>query len=657
MFHLIKQSTVIALCLVVLSGYTNGIRSAQVDSTTSGIGYFAPLSDPFAPPPITVPMRNLQVHGPFEVTHTDLAMASTNVMAPSEPDASIAPNSNLPQSLGSSLRNSIDGTPSESSGRQTPRARAHFDDIAGLNGIDPGIAAGTSYLLVCDNDHGIAVYDKVGRLLKQGPGQSSFPNPFSIGSLFSKVRADIGLHMNLPKGLPPGFPQNTTGYGDVRVMFDSYRNRFWIYARARNDPANDPQTIVDYPAVKLARRQKAVAAVSKTEDPRDGFYTYWWNETIHNGDCNDPKGCSDPDFKTSGEGADYTSIGISPRYFLATAGVNRRDPAFRTDTLERAQKWSACNTTFLVHGQTFNWCGPFYIHMMVVDADMLAKGLPQYPPPKLGVSGPRSGPGRSFGLFVDANNYVTDRDDDGDFAHDMSRSVRPVVMHGPQVKTGFRSPINSADAYFVGTFTDRSGKDPSHRLVLWSLVGDDLVPTQYLIRPFNYHTWTIVLNASYREGKFYATFQERVVWKAIGGNSLYSVRVLRVNTLTSETEIDRTLGVNNKFDDKSSDRYEYKWPGIEVNKNGDIVVVYVRFSSEGSKRSQQVRFSVWVHDEPDIRPSRLLRAGDAMFATNTDTAGIAVDPSDDEAVWVAHIFAGDPSGSNRIAVGKVLGRH
>jgi hypothetical protein len=294
--------------------------------------------------------------------------------------------------------------------------------------------------------------------------------------------------------------------------------------------------------------------------------------------------------------------------------------------------------------------------MMVVDADMLAAGvLRQFPTPG------RHGPGRSFGLFVDAGNYVTDRAEDGDFATGMSRGVKPIVMHGRQVNASLPSTVNSADAYFVNNFIDRSGKEPQSYLVLWSLAGDDLIPTLYHIRPFTFEShndWKFVLNASYREGKLYATFQECVVWKAMGGDCRWSVRVLRVNMLTSKTEIDRTFGVNNKFDDKSSDRYEYKWPGIEANKNGDIVVGYVRFSSEDSKRAQQVRFSVWVHDEPDIRPSRLLRAGDAMFAfKNTDTAGIAVDPSDDEAVWVANIFAVPEANHQRIAVGKILGRH
>src|SRR5262249_41070377 len=150
--------------------------------------------------------------------------------------------------------------------------------------------------------------------------------------------------------------------------------------------------------------------VSKTEDPRDGFYTYWWDETIKNGSTNNPQGGSDPVFKISGEGADYPSIGISPQYFVATIGVNRRDPTFKTDTEALAKTCVDCMSGFVADGQSFPLCGPFYIHIMVVDADSLAKGLP----PTFAKAGQPVPPvGRSYALFVDAKNYITDRTEDG----------------------------------------------------------------------------------------------------------------------------------------------------------------------------------------------------------------------------------------------------
>ena len=115
-------------------------------------------------------------------------------------------------------------------------------------------------------------------------------------------------------------------------------------------------------------------------------------------------------------------------------------------------------------------------------------------------------------------------------------------------------------------------------------------------------------------------------------------------------------------EDKPTDRFSYEYPAIESTKDGDMVLVYARFSAT-LERPQEVRFSVWYHNEPDIRPSRLLHAGEApysatVFGTGTDTAGISVDPSDDGSIWIAQIFAAKDAagkGTRRIAFGKVLG--
>jgi hypothetical protein len=571
-----------------------------------------------------------------------------------------------------------------------------------MGGIDPGIAVGNSYVIVCDNANGLAVYDKSGNLLG-GPRAvgPSFPNPFSISSLFAKVQADIDPLLNYPAGLPSDFSvakgKGITAFGDVRVMFDSYRKRFWIYAMAKNAPPWDAGSLMNYPAVKLVRRDKAAVAVSRTEDPRDGFDTYWWNNTIHNGDSNDPKGGPDPAFKTSGEGADYPRIGIAPKYFLAAIGVSRRDPAFVTNTTAQAQAWGKCKTLFKADDQSFDWCGPFYVHMMVVDADALAGGC---------AGGGPCADGRSFALYVSAENKLSDRTESGDFYTAMTRGVMPVVMHGPP------SGANPADAYFANNFIargiDQATKGqiailqaeiktlqeqlpdapqknllvekikakqieifklednpwPKHYIVLWSLVGNNLTPTLYQIKPFTlrfYDDWKFLLNASYRNGNLYATFQD--CFQDTNGNCSGAVRAIRVNTLSAKTEIDRTFGLYNQIEDKPTDRFNYTYPGIEVNKLGDMVLVYTRWSNT-LQRPQEVRFSVWYHNESDIRPSRLLRAGEAPYPANafgaiTDTAGIAVDPADDESIWIAHIFAAknsSGSGSRRIAFGKVLGK-
>jgi len=323
----------------------------------------------------------------------------------------------------------------------------------------------------------------------------------------------------------------------------------------------------------------------------------------------------------------------------------------------------------------------------VVDADQLSEGCKQ--------SGAKCAAGRSFGLFVDAKNYLTDRTEDGDFCCGSTRAVRPVVMHGK---------VTSADAMWVNNFIDRSGqamkstiagleseikelseklkragwekvseltaklvekqaeiaklKERRHYLTVWSLVGDNLVPKLYPIGRFTNddanNDYKIVISSSFRDGKLYATFHQ--CWPGATG-CLSSVRVLRVNTLSEKTEIDRTFGGRNSLDDNPSQLFHYVYPGIEANKFGDMVLVYTRYSVDKPQR-MEVRFSSWLHTEPDIRPSRLLQAAEADYKDVTDTSGIAVDPWDDEGVWIAQIFAAKDKAGNppkRIAVGRVFG--
>ena len=78
---------------------------------------------------------------------------------------------------------------------------------------------------------------------------------------------------------------------------------------------------------------------------------------------------------------------------------------------------------------------------MVVDADVVA-------------AGGGSLDGRSFGLFVDAKNYLTDRTATGEFSGTLTfRGLRPVFIHGA-AGTTLQEPTTGkpADAYFVNHF-------------------------------------------------------------------------------------------------------------------------------------------------------------------------------------------------------------
>ncbi|TMQ10495.1 MAG: hypothetical protein E6J91_26255 [Deltaproteobacteria bacterium] len=607
-----SRGVLLAAAVVVLSS----CGPAQNTGTKAG-GMGAP----------SVPKRNFLVHGPFSVDFSEL------VLAPPADGNCVAPH-NMASSA--------------SSPGQTPGAAFAFTESAGLNGIDPSIAAGSLGLLVSDDHDGVAMYDKGGVLFGREPSNVSLPNnPFTLTSLFGQVMTDINKNLSFPpmSSLPPGFATpgdpNYGGvvlYHDTRIMFDSYRKRFWILAMAATKNW-DASFIMTFPALKLSRRDKVALAVSKTEDPRDGFYTYWWDGTIANGSCNQLGSCGDPDFAISGEGADYPSIAIAPKYFVMTLGVNHRDPTFPTSSFLGASAWKDCNTGFVTHGQTFSNCGPFYSNLMVVDADMLVSGC------STAAGGPQScGKGRSFGVFIDADNSVTDRTLNGDFA------------------SGLTNATSRADAYFVNNFIDHNH---NAFMTVRRLVDDELVTSTYAIQPFTYgNDWNLVMSATFRSGALHLAFHN--CWPDntnCDSTSSMAIRVVGLSyTPTSggtpggTVIMDRNFGGNNAFDDKPSDTFRYTFPGVEVTANGDIVAVYARYGAKLEHRQQEVRFNTWIHGEPDIRPSHLLKAGEIDYATGTDTSGIAVDPTDENAVWMAHLYAaknslGQPC--NQMAIGKV----
>jgi hypothetical protein len=105
-----------------------------------------------------------------------------------------------------------------------------------------------------------------------------------------------------------GLPASTAGYGfyDLRMLFDSYRKRFWITALTANP---GPDSAVP----------SLVCAVSLTEDPLDGFYVYWWDSV--------PTAAGSG--YQVGDLSDYDCIGISEHVFVQTNKVSKSDGTFK----------------------------------------------------------------------------------------------------------------------------------------------------------------------------------------------------------------------------------------------------------------------------------------------------------------------------------------
>jgi hypothetical protein len=57
----------------------------------------------------------------------------------------------------------------------------------------------------------------------------------------------------------------------------------------------------------------------------------------------------------------------------------------------------------------------------------------------------------------------------------------------------------------------------------------------------------------------------------------------------------------------------YGWPAVEVNRDGDMAIVYSR---TGTTIYPEMRYSMYYNNEPDIRPSRLIKNGESPNSQN-----------------------------------------
>lgn len=175
---------------------------------------------------------------------------------------------------------------------QSPVPAAKF--VPGVEGVDAGIAVGNQYIIVA-HDHQIAFFDKSGNALT---GKDGFATNLSatafFGGFLAPTKADgsinydnINRYLNFPADAPikpdpdaspPTFPCVDEFY-DTRVLFDPGSKRFFILSAARHQLwPDDPKTNPGGQYNALVRRYVAFA-VSRTEDPRDGFHQYMLTES------------------------------------------------------------------------------------------------------------------------------------------------------------------------------------------------------------------------------------------------------------------------------------------------------------------------------------------------------------------------------------------
>ena len=358
---------------------------------------------------------------------------------------------------------------------------------------------------------------------------------------------------------------------------------------------------------------KLLVGVSGSEDPTMGWYLYWWDAIAA------------PVFQI-GDSADYPILGVDPVAFYQTNAVNNN--GFR------------------------------YWRVVFFPAADMANGLP----------GP-SIQGWQFWGWPNPDGSQVSR-------------IQPVVHHGLTSRTYFATRFG-VDRVLIWTLADPLG--PAQRLtrviVQVARFGSPTPAPQrtppggVLPKPIETRNFgSDILKAIYRSDRLYLVANDARDWDN-RGEVLTSVRFLRLNVAryfpnlapSVGVEVDRVFGARSQVDDPPGAYAHYAWPAVEVTERGDAAVVYSR---SGVSLYPEIRYSAYYANDPDIRPSRLVKAGEDAYAVTysgydpptwawADLAGASADPADHSAVWLAHEYAvartptTSPNGNFGVWVGKV----
>jgi hypothetical protein len=601
------------------------------------------------------PSARMDIRGPFLLTAREMerlpqhaARSGRIELTPQDADQALCE--------GCSELGFVPGGPLEELLQKTPPAAMQFS-VDNVGFVDPQVAASSTHLVVTTTGR-ITFLEKSGALLGPKSGSPALTNPIAARDFFRAVWQDPNNSINNTLNLPAGahcdpadpFADDTfclNSYYDTRAIFDPYRKRFLIGALAINRNSKAKELVcgsrVDVQR-RSSRRTKFLLGVSLTEDPRDGWWIYVWNAVVDDGACNNPAGCPGSKF-LPGDAGDYPSIGIDKKFFTVTTAVGRRDPT--TSDCDKHLKE--------VSGR--------YAKVVAIDADALAAG----------------------GLPVGVGLWdIPDPTAPGQV---VTGIVQPALHHTPHP--------------FARTlFAKTAG---TNRLVIWGLwyePAQNLLDFPAAVMPV--HDWGApqnapqratadfpapnplkmtnlgneVLKTVYRDGYLYTTWFSNRVWDPVQPDASKR-NAVRVNQtfvgffplMPDSSQFDRTFGLRNTIDDGPGAFVDYGWPTVETNKDGHIVVAYMRASPE---HFPEARFSVRFKGEPDVRPSRLLMAGQMPYVDKdaaadaaigqVDLGGSGVDPFDDEGIWFVQPYAfapADPTKASRnfrLAVGKVFGR-
>lgn len=439
-----------------------------------------------------------------------------------------------------------------------------IDDPINIGGhpSDANIAAGRSAVCVTSRA-ALACYSKGGRLILAPTRAADFFSSFSF-----------------------------TGIFDLRANYDHFRDRFWITGLTGwGNSATDDKLLI---------------AVSKTNDPRDGFYQYWTN-------------AYGPLPAATGNNADYPLIGIdSTGVYISNIvdiTVGTVDTRYTHVVLFRASQMAAGLPMSSVDGWRFwNLTNP--------DGDIIS------------------------GIFTPANAHTS-----------TTRAFFVNRRGGDRVDVyALNNPLSAQQSWTVRSVTVDSFGSPGTGPQLLDSVASIAKPIKFD------NLGTAPLAAQYRAGHLLLTTNDERNWDGMGDRPSVRLIKLEVSNLDAiQVEIDRTFGARAAGE---TSYFSYGWAGAGINASSELALAYVR---TGSTIYPQVRVSSWLPGDLDIRTSALAIGGAATFQIGSsmsqiwyDTANASIDPVDDDGIYFAQQYPtsiyGNVGNNFRLRVIKMFGQ-
>lgn len=495
-------------------------------------------------------------------------------------------------------------------------------------GNDPQIAVGEHFIVGTEAHH-VAFYNRKGELLKEKVNSdgAKLPTQMSAWTLFKPVHDpflplpagqlgparpnpdDINRHLGPQSGYDFMICNPDTALGaialgcineayDTRVIYDRERRRFWIVSALRDQIWGSSSSICDTEACapqesRLPRRFVAVA-VTKTEDPRDGF-----NEFVLVDDY-----------------ADWPRVAIHGPFLIISHNSNNN--VFLFD----AQKLADGNPKHELVGQ-----GTFYDadftptqqdHVYPVVQHDKRDGTDSHQDPFIPTLPPTPGGSKKVPTFIVGvkGNKVSVFN----FDTALIDPIAATIMH-PKLA---RASIDLHDD------APHITANPVYRNGFIYLVGDHCV-----------------------DGKYPSCNQEiRLIKIPVfrGPDFLGSIVYASANPSMGFRDITFGGGSEDKVNSLAGPSFEI--PAVDVNKNDDVVIVYARagyaynlFLDAPGAFYHLVRKSGesdGILHQAICGPSAVDKFNCAQRQPGQnaiDVGGIVVDPLDDTTVWMAHAIA------------------